>query len=105
MTQNADGLPHIYSVAREIAYDNGGINRERSEEQQRREFDEFIGSEGYDFADLKKIDEWLTNLNSQQIQILAAGEETERMALIATVPHEFQQKLDQLFDNYFDEVC
>ncbi len=105
MTQDADGLPNIYKAALEMSYDNGGINRDRSEEDHRADFDDLIGAEGYDFADLKKIDDWLSTLTADQINMLVAGDDEERMALIALIPYEIQQKTDELLNTLFDEVC
>ena len=105
MLADSKAFPNIYKAALEMSYDNGGINRERSEEKHREEFNGYIGSARHDHATLKKIDEYLATLSEEQINVLVAGEDEERMALIALIPHDIQQKTDELFDEIFDEVC
>lgn len=93
--------PGIYRAALEIALDNGGINRSRPVEQQRREFSRFIERQPQEI--LPAIDAWLAGLSDEDITELCCGGEGEPGpdAIRKNAP----PFTEQLLNDYFDEVC
>lgn len=59
----------------EIEYDNGGINRDRTENDALLESEEVLAS--CDDADLAEIDSWLASLNPEELQLVCCGEQSE----------------------------
>lgn len=99
MTQNCETFPGIKKVALEIAYDNGMINRSFTESDFLSKVDEILGSDGVDFADLKRIDDWIATLSENEIQVLAAGEHVEMVALSCTFSHpEHLEIFNEIFE-------
>lgn len=86
MKQNIYAYPNLKRVALEIAYDNGMINRFCSEELFLKSLDPIIGDSGTYHADLVVWDEWLGTLTDEQIQVVAAGEQTEMEELMELCP-------------------
>lgn len=84
-----------------IALDNGGINRERSAAKQGREFDRWIAEQ--DYPNLSEIDGWLDAHTEEELEIVCCGGtgESEVEAIRAMAP----AFMDDLLNNYFDEVC
>lgn len=84
----------------EIAYDNGGINRERSEEvalnELRTWLRDYLGS-----SRLRVIDTWLETLNEEQLSALCCGseEEQEQVLVEGEVPPLANALLNEIFDN------
>ena len=97
----ADRFPGIARAALEIALDNGGINRFRSETQQRRELSEFLERQPQEI--LPAIDGWLSSLSHADLQNFCSGGEgePEREAVAAFAP----PFTDQLLNEYFEEAC
>lgn len=91
---------NIRNACLEIAYDNGGVHRERSVQQVRHEIDSFLSSRSYSdhFA---AIDSWLSTLNTAQLETVCNGEGSEAAAIVASAP----AFTDQLLEEYFEEVC
>jgi hypothetical protein len=84
-----------------MAYDNGGINRDRSEARATRELRHFLDRVPFDRAVLAAIDAWLGTLSEEQMLIAVAGEETEMDALLASSP----PFTGALLCAIFEEVC
>ena len=82
----------------EIAYDNGGIHRGRSERVAKTELRRFLGTVPYE---LREIDAGLSSLSEEQLQVVCAGEETEQIAVLANAP----PFTDALLNEIFEEVC
>lgn len=91
--------PGIRRAALEIALDNGGINRFRSEKKQGRELDRFLAKQPDEI--LPAIDAWLAGLSDDDLLTACCGEQTEMEALLSSAP----PFTDKLLDDYFDEVC
>ena len=91
--------PGIKRAALEIALDNGGINRFRSEERQQREFRRWLEKQPQEL--LPAIDAWLSGLSDEDLQTVCDGEVTEADAILANGP----PFTNQLLNDYFDEVC
>lgn len=91
----------IESAAIEIAYDNGGIHRDRSEKKMRDEFARWIEQQPQEI--LPAIDAWLRGLSQRDlIEFCTGGEgEPEREAIAANAP----PFTDDLLNRYFEEVC
>ena len=96
---NPDKWPGIRRAALEIALDNGGINRFRSEKQQQREFRKWLEKQPQEL--LPAIDVWLSGLSDDDLQTVCGGEVTEADAILANGP----PFTNQLLNDYFDEVC
>lgn len=92
-------FPNIYRAALEIALDNGGINRTRPVEQQRREFYQWLAKQPSE--PLPDIEAWFGTLNDEQLRSAVSGAEPEDQALLATAP----PFTDDLLTRYFEEVC
>lgn len=101
MTRTGIRYPGIARAALEIALDNGGINRFRSEKQQRREMAEFLERQPQEI--LPAIDAWLSGLSDAELQEFCSGGEgePERERIAASAP----PFTGQLLNDYFDEVC
>jgi hypothetical protein len=95
----ADRFPGIARAALEIALDNGGINRFRPQEQQRRELSKFLERQPQEI--LPPIDAWLTSLSDEDLSTACCGEHSEMEAILASAP----PFTDQLLNDYFDEAC
>lgn len=99
MTQSCEKFPGIKKVALEIAYDNGIINRSFTESEFLSKVDEILGSDGVDFVDLKRIDDWIATLTDDEIQILAVGEDVEMTALSCTFSYpEHLEIFNEIFE-------
>lgn len=94
-------FPGIEAACFLVAIDNGGINRERSETQQKREFRKWLSRQ--DYPNLAEIDAWLSGLSEEDLELVCVGGtgEPEVEALRAQAPAFF----DDLLNTYFDEVC
>lgn len=91
--------PGIAKATFLIALDNGGINRFRSEKQQRKELDSFLFRQE---IDLRPIDDWLNGLPDDDLERACFGEQSEIDAFLAANAPPFT---GQLLDDYFDQVC
>lgn len=80
----ASRYPGIKRAALEIAYDNGGIHRGRSEKRMLREFGHWLERQPSDL--LPDIDKWLSALSEVDLQTVCAGEVSEADALLASSP-------------------
>ncbi len=91
--------PGITKAALVIAYDNGGINCFRSEEQMRRELVQFLARWPDDMLGL--IDAWLAAQTDDDLDTICCGEHEAMNALMANAP----PGANDLLDNYFEQVC
>lgn len=91
--------PGIRRAALAIAYDNGGINRYRSERQMFDEFERWITHQPADI--LPAIDAWLLDLSDEHLNLICAGDEVEQAEILQSAP----PFTDKLLTDYFDEVC
>lgn len=89
----------IREVTLMIAYDNGMINREQSEDDFLNKVDFVLSADGVDTADLEKIDKWIQTLSYDDRMILAAGENVERVGLENTF---HQPELLKIFEDIFE---
>lgn len=93
-----ESFPTVLRVALLIAYDNGMVNRNESE-------DDFVGTTASIIGEVPvieviKLEVFLKTLNNIQLNIIAAGEDTESKALLSDAPNpEFA---DALFNRIFD---
>jgi hypothetical protein len=91
--------PGITRAALEIAYDNGGITRMRSEERMLGQLERWLETQPQD--PLPAIDAWLLALSDEDLETVCVGEQLEVAALMASAP----PFTDQLLNAYFEEVC
>lgn len=93
--------PGIKRACFEIAIDNGGINRFRSEKKQSIEFEKWIAKQPAEM--LPAIDVWLSAKSDEEIFIICCGGEgePEQEALMADAP----PFTNDLLNSYFEEVC
>lgn len=94
-------FPGLQAVALEIAYDNGHIHRDCTEEAWLLSLDEVLGAEGVDHADLVAIDQFCAGLSPEEQSTLAAGEmsEADAIAILFTSPEQLQGLLNDIFEN------
>lgn len=91
-------FPGIAKATIEMAYDNGGVHRERREHDVLRDLDTVL-NDGVAIAfNLSEIDKWLATLSDDDLQIAVAGEETEREQLMGTAPPGTDALLDEIFE-------
>lgn len=99
MAQDTNTFLGIRKVALEIAYDNGMINRDSSEETFLMRVDEILGADGVDYADLKLVDDWILTLTDVQVVTLAAGEREDMEVLEKKFSRpELLKILDDIFE-------
>lgn len=101
MSGKHNQFPGIKRACLEIALDNGGINRGRSQKQQAREMRRWLERQPQEI--LPVIDVWFSSLSDEDLSTACCGgqDEPETQALLATAP----PFTDQLLNDYFDEVC
>lgn len=90
----------IRKAALAIAYDNGGINRVRSERQMLREFNKWLARNSLE-PYLPAINEWLSGLSNDDLSTVCGGEYSEAQAILDSAP----PFTDSLLNDYFNEVC
>ena len=95
----AKRFPGIARAALEITLDNGGINRNRSEKQQRKELSDFLERQPQEI--LPAIDAWLSSLSKEDLEVACTGEHFEMAALLSKAP----PFTETLLNDYFDQVC
>lgn len=78
--------PGIRKAALEIAYDNGMINRECSEDAWLKSLDPVLGAEGVTDEDLDRLDAWLLGLSDADLDTLCSGEERDAEGIEADCP-------------------
>ncbi len=91
--------PAIARAALEMSYDNGGINRDRSEADVLEALERIIADGGDIAFDLSAIDKWLGTLDENQMQVAVAGEQSEMERLLATAPTGTDAFLNSVFDH------
>lgn len=96
--QDHTRYPNLTKAVVEMAYDNGAVNRDRTEENLLQRLDDYLGQTGHDHARLAEMDDWFAGLTNRQISVAVAGEESEMQALLATAPWDTGVFLDGVFD-------
>lgn len=91
--------PNITKACLEIAYDNGGVHRYRSEEKVRSEIDEWLEQNSQAW-DLERFEYYLGTLSEEELHTACAGEE-EDMVIVTGRCHGLLDFLTQ----YFQDVC
>ncbi len=94
-------FPGIARAALEIALDNGGINRFRSQKQQKREFAKWLAKQPPEV--LAPIDAWLSSLSDEQLILVCSGGQDEPETVVAKA--DAPPFLDDVLNSYFEEVC
>lgn len=79
-----DAYPQLKKAAREIAYDNGMINRTQTEEAYLASLDPVL--EAYASYDLVHWDIWLGRLTPDQLVEVTCGEDRSMQELMAQAP-------------------
>lgn len=94
----------IYKACFAVTLDNGGLNRYRSEEQIKQEFDDFIvtyEARHLGSQNLFAIDAWFSTLSVEQMKTATGGEESEIEEMFLAAPFG----ANQLLNAWFDEHC
>lgn len=97
--ETLERFPGIKRAALEIAYDNGGINRHRSESAMLQELERFLARQPSEL--LPDIDRWLLALSDSDLETVCCGEERDQLSIVKSAP----PFTHQLLDDYFNEVC
>lgn len=102
-------FPGLCRATLELAYDNGGINRDRSEDDCLHEFALYLEEHWLraEHAGLRTmllcavivIDDWLSQLSDEDVNTACNGEETEAAAILETAPHGTSDILDGIFEH------
>lgn len=83
-----------------ISRSNGGINRNRTQEQVLREMQKFLDLSPYR-DELPGIDAWLGTLSPEDFETVCDGEMSEQDAILMTAP----PFTNTLLNDYFEDVC
>lgn len=102
MTRTAR-YPGITKAALEISYDNGGINRYRTEATMKQSLARFLDRCGRDLSQLSAIDQWLHGLSENDLQTVCSGEEIEQKELLRD--RDAPPFTDQLLNEIFEKVA
>lgn len=90
--------PKIQTALLAIVYDNGGIYRERSQEQMLAEANEWLSKQTkYDYH---SINEWLSTRDDGEIEMICTDSEA-----YAETHGPIDPLVDDFLNDYFDEVC
>ena len=92
-------FPGIAKAALLIAYDNGGINRHRTEREARDDLEKFLASQPNEI--LPAIDAWLLSLPADSLELVCAGDQNEADKIMISAP----LFTDKLLNDYFEQVC
>ena len=76
--------PGIKLIALKIAYDNGFLHRDCSEEEWLLSLDSLLDA---NIADLEILDQWCQTLSEEQAEALGAGEHDDMMELVSLSPN------------------
>jgi hypothetical protein len=90
--------PGIARAAREISYDVGGINRDRTEADMLRELDRCLDTAGMDPSHLHEIDAWLGSLSDDDLDTVCSGEEADANTILQAGPPFTSQLLTDIFE-------
>lgn len=91
-------FPNVLTVAKNIAYDNGMVNRFESEEEYLSKVIEIISHRP--IIELIKLEAWLATKNAIQLNIIAVGEESLMADIMEDCPDaEFA---NTLFEEFFE---
>lgn len=82
-----------------IALNNGGINRNRSEKDQKQDLERFLSRQPQEI--LPAIDAWLTGLSEEELEVVCTGEHFEMEVILSKAP----PFTNTLLNDYFDQVC
>ncbi len=94
---SGDRYPGILRATLAIAYDNGGVNRDRPERAVRDALVLYLA--GYPTqALLDPIDAWLSGLSDEALETCCAGEDTDRATLLAGAPDGANALLNEIFE-------
>jgi hypothetical protein len=94
---------HRYSgiarAALEMAYDNGGVNRDRPERVTIEELDYVLANINDESPDvLGVINDWLVRLSDEDLVTAVAGEHSEVQELMKRAPLGTAELLNSIFD-------
>ena len=99
----------IRKAALAIAYDNGVINRDSSEEEYLKRVASYVQANWLDanhaglrailYAHLREIDAWLDNLSENALETVCAGEETEVKVALKNAPVGTDKLLNGIFED------
>lgn len=67
----------IEKAAKSMAYDNGAINRTRTEEEAMGEASKAVEGLGVDSKELDELDAWLLSLSEGDLSVMCAGTDDE----------------------------
>ena len=94
-----ESFPGIKAVSLLIAYDNGFIHRECTQDAWLKSLDPILGADGGDTADLRELDAFCQGLSEEERETLAAGEEADQQAVAARC---LRPELCGLFNDIFE---
>ncbi len=111
MPLTIDKLPGLTKAALEIAYDNGGINRGRTEADAGKELIDFLAKRYNAISHTgvrisvalqwAEIDRWLNAQTPEDLLCICAGDDEEQERLLKDAP----AGTDELLNDIFEEVC
>ena len=90
--------PGIERAALEISYDNGGINRDRTEASMLHELRQFLASSPVPAAELQTINDWVAALSDEDLCTVCCGEETASRAAVRGSPAGTDELLNEIFE-------
>lgn len=97
MTRITEEYPNIYRAGLEISYDNGGINRDRSENDFCKDLQKFI--DNYPRKELlPSFDLFLGSLTKEELITLCAGDQDEARDIMIECSCDIGSLLNEIFE-------
>lgn len=90
-------FPGLSRAALEMAYANGGINRDRREDEVLKKLHELVGS--FVVIDMMPIDLWLSRLSEDDMLTAVDGEEEDQKKVLAGAPPMTDLILNAIFEH------
>jgi hypothetical protein len=98
MTAVSQRYPGITNAALEISYDNGGINRHRTERAMLRDLGRFLDAWPQGPEHLTAIDLWLSSLPHNDVETICAGDQDDAKPILAKAPPFTDTLLNEIFE-------
>ena len=90
--------PGIERAALEISYDNGGINRDRTEASMLHELRQVLAGSPIPAAELQAINDWLAALSKDELNTVCCAEETDLRAALSAAPAGTDKLLEDILE-------
>ena len=90
--------PAIDKATLEMTYDNGGVNRDRTEADMLLALDQCLHRHAVDY-DLHAINYWIESLSTEDLVTVVAGEQDDQDRLLEDAPEGTSEVLLAIFED------